>query len=76
MVINNPESLETRIYEIKYSKAQVPDQTRHLLDETKCAQTEFRYGKIIQKAVLYRGNTCKVGDIDYINLEEYLLILP
>jgi len=72
MTVNDPETLETQIYEIKFSTERVPEQARHLLDEAKCAETEFRYGRITRKAVLYRGETCKVGSIDYINLEEYL----
>ncbi|MBO4261174.1 MAG: ATP-binding protein, partial [Clostridia bacterium] len=72
MTVNDPETLETQIYEIKFSTERVPEQARHLLDEAKCAETEFRYGRITRKAVLYRGETCKVGSIDYINVEEYL----
>ena len=75
MVVNDPDTLETQIYEIKFSTERVPDQARHLLDESKCAETEFRYGKITQKAVLYRGETCKEGDVDYINVEKYLMSL-
>jgi len=72
MVVSDPNSLEIQIFEIKYSKERVPGQARHLLDKQKCAAAEFRYGKITQKAVLYRGETCKEGTIDYINIEEYL----
>ena len=75
MVVNDPDTLETQIYEIKFSAERVPEQARHLLDEKKCAETNFRYGKITQKVVLYRGETCKDGDIDYINMEEYLTSL-
>ena len=75
MVVNDPDTLETQIYEIKFSAERVPEQARHLLDKKKCAETNFRYGKITQRVVLYRGETCKVGDVDYINVEEYLINL-
>ena len=35
----------------------VPEQCRHLLDEQKCNDTEFRYGPITGKFVIYRGAT-------------------
>ena len=72
MVIVDKEKLEVEIYEVKYSKEVVLEQTKHLLDEKKCLDTERRYGKIVKKGVLYRGGTLKKGDIDYINIEEYL----
>lgn len=75
MVINDPETLETQIYEIKYSQERVSEQTRHLLDKDKCDLTEFRYGTISKKAVIYRGKTCVNNEIDYINVEEYLSTL-
>ena len=42
-------------YEIKHSKEVVPQQCNHLLDEQKCKDTEFRYGTITGKYVIYRG---------------------
>ena len=72
MVINDPKTLETEIYEIKHSDKTSEQQTRHLTDEKKCDITEFRYGKITKKVVLYRGKTCMFNDIHYINVEEYL----
>lgn len=44
-----------QIYEIKHSTEIVPQQCRHLLDEKKCSDTEFRYGMITGKYVIYRG---------------------
>ena len=75
MVVADGDNLTCKIYEIKHSTIRTPEQCKHLLNEKKCAATEFRYGKITQKAVLYRGETCKENGVDYINIEEYLMSL-
>ena len=75
MVINDPETLENEIYEIKYSKEKSKEQIRHLIDKEKISSTEFHYGSITKKAVLYRGEKGILDDIEYINIEEYLLNL-
>ena len=72
MVIFNPETASCEIYEIKHSKEIVPQQAKHLLDEKKCMDTEFRYGTITGKYVLYRGDSQMVGNVQYLNVEEYL----
>ena len=72
MVIFNPETASCEIYEIKHSKEIVPQQTKHLLDEKKCMDTEYRYGTITGKYVLYRGETKMVDDVQYLNVEQYL----
>ena len=72
MVVFNPEEATCAIYEIKYSTEIVESQYRHLIDEEKCAATEFRYGSISGKYVIYRGETCDVTDVHYLNVEEYL----
>ena len=80
MVVFNPDEGTCEIYEIKHSKEVVPQQCKHLLDEQKCKDTEFRYGTITGKYVIYRGATTslvKVGvetqeDVAYLNVEEYL----
>lgn len=80
MVVFDPEEGNCRIYEIKHSTEMIPEQCRHLLDEQKCKDTEFRYGKIIGKYVIYRGETRSLKDmasntaenVTYLNVEEYL----
>ena len=80
MVVFNPDEGTCEIYEIKHSKEVVPQQCKHLLDEQKCKDTEFRYGTITGKYVIYRGATTslvKAGvetqeDVAYLNVEEYL----
>lgn len=75
MVIFDRANLCCQIFEIKHSTEVNPAQYRHLTDEEKCRQTEHRYGQITKKAVLYRGASHMEGDIEYINIEEYLCSL-
>ena len=72
MVVVDPETITTQVYEIKHSREAVPAQYRHLVDKEKCEQTAFRFGEITGKAVIYCGETKRDGNIEYINVEEYL----
>lgn len=68
---------------MKNSKEVVLQQCKHLLDEKKCKDTEFRYGKITGKYVIYRGAATSLvqagvetsEDVTYLNVEEYLKTL-
>lgn len=59
-------------YKIKHSKLADPWQYRHLVDKKKCTDTEFCFGKIAKKIVIYRGEDKKDGEIEYLNVEKYL----
>ena len=72
MVVFNPKTASCSIFEIKHSTEAVPEQTRHLRDEKKCAETASRFGAISGKYVIYRGETKDIKDIHYVNVEEYL----
>ena len=72
MVIHDPKALTCEIFEIKYSEKVVPEQYRHLVNSEKCAKTEHRFGKITNKAVIYRGEKTVSDGIGYLNVEEYL----
>ena len=72
MVIFDPEQVSCEIFEIKHSSVAVPQQYRHLIDWQKCKDTEFRYGTITSKYVIYRGKSNLDGEIKYLNVEEYL----
>ena len=76
MVIVDPNKITAEIYEIKHSSEQAAEQYKNLIDHEKCSATEFRYGNIMRKAVIYRGENATVntmnGNIDYINVEDYL----
>lgn len=72
MVIVDPENVTCEIYEIKHSEEAVPEQYKNLADKEKCDATAFRFGEIKRKAVIYRGAGMRNGDIEYLNVEEYL----
>ena len=73
MVVADSANATCEIYEVKHSKEQAKEQYRHLIDEEKLKSTEFRYGKITKKVVIYRGeNTTLENGIEYRNVEEYL----
>lgn len=72
MVIFDPKTASCAIYEIKHSTEVVKAQYRHLIDEEKCKATEWRFGPITGKFVIYRGESCDVNGIHYLNVEEYL----
>lgn len=73
MVVVDPVSATCEIYEVKHSMEQSKEQYRHLLDEKKYSATEFRYGKIMKKVVIYCGKSMKLENgIEYLNVEEYL----
>ncbi len=72
MVIFDPKTASCAIYEIKHSTEVVKAQYRHLIDEEKCKATEWRFGPITGKYVIYRGESCDVNGIHYLNVEAYL----
>lgn len=73
MVVADNANATCEIYEVKHSKEQAKEQFRHLIDEEKLRNTEFRYGKITKRAVIYRGeNATLKNGIEYRNVEDYL----
>lgn len=72
MVVVDPAAITTEIYEIKHSTEMVPEQYKNLADEEKCKATEFRFGTITRKAVIYRGEDSEDEGILYLNIENYL----
>lgn len=72
MVVFDSKRACCEIYEIKHSDKVADEQRRHLLNSKKCAKTEFRYGKILSKNVIYRGEDDSVQGVRYLNVEKYL----
>lgn len=75
MVVYDSKTNTCAIYEVKHSEKVVKDQTKHLTNAEKCATIEHIYGQITGRYVIYRGENYKVGDVNYINVEEYLMNL-
>lgn len=67
------ENNESSIYEIKYSKFIDPNQFRFLLDEKNKEIFEKTYPPIKRRIVLYRGIDSIVDNIEYQNIESYLI---
>ena len=75
MVILDKKTHRVDLYEIKYNDEVYEEQYKHLEDEEKNKLVERYFGKINKRCVLYRGKTKKVKNIQYLNVEEYLLNL-
>ena len=76
MVIYDSKTNTCECYEIKHSNQIVPNQTRYLMDKEKLEQTSKRFGTIIKRCVLYRGeDTVLENGIEYQNVEKYLKAL-
>ena len=73
MVCFDPQTVSCRIYEIKHSSEITPEQYRHLIDSDKLAKTEFQYGTIEGRYVIYNGADSESEGIQYLNAEKYLL---
>lgn len=73
MVIFDSKSLSCETYEIKYGKDVYPSQYQHLINEDKLKVTEFNYGDIKRRCVIYNGESHIDNGIEYINVDEYLL---
>ena len=88
MVVFDPNNASCEIFEVKHSQARTPQQYRYLVDGKKNEQTEFRYGDITGRYVLYRGENAtetahmstEAGEqeitINYVNVEDYQRMLP
>ncbi len=73
MVIADNDRKTCEVYEVKHSTEQAKEQYRHLIDQEKLKNMEFRYGKIMKRVVIYRGEDMTLENgIEYRNVEEYL----
>ncbi len=72
MVVYDAEADHCSIFEIKHSREMASEQCRHLLDDEKCRLTQRKYGQIIRKCVLYRGENQEDAAVCYRNVEGYL----
>ena len=73
MVVADLNVPECEIYEIKHSTEAVPAQYRFQDDPEKLKATEFRYGPIKRRIVIYRGASMTMENgIEYLNVEDYL----
>ena len=77
MVIYDAEQDKCAVYEIKHSDKVAPQQYRHLCDKDLCERTQKRFGEIVSKTVLFRGQShTELSGIIYKNAAEFLEELP
>lgn len=77
MVIYDTEQDKCAVCEIKHSDKVAPQQYRHLCDKDLCERTQKRFGEIVSKTVLYRGQPhTEPSGIIYKNAAEFLEELP
>jgi len=72
MVIYDKKKHTCRIYEVKHSTEIAEKQTRYLNDSDKCQTIESKFGPITGKYVLYRGENTTAGNVQYLNVEQFL----
>ena len=73
MVIYDCERIVCGIYKIIHSDKVDKNQYTHLTDDKECTLMERKFGDIVSKTVLYRGeNLITESGIQYCNVEEYL----
>ncbi len=72
MVVENQLKQTCELYEIKHTTQIDKRQYRHLIDSEKIRKIEHKYGSIISRTVLYRGDEDYIDGIRYKNVEEYL----
>lgn len=73
MVIHSKRENCCAICEVKHSSVIVKEQAKNLLDDEKCNLAEMRFGKILEKFVLYLGKDADSEfGISYFNAEKFL----
>ena len=73
MVIYDSDTDSCELYEIKHSVQIVDKQYSVLTDAEECSRVEKKYGQILRKHVLYRGNAAVLENgVAYENVEQYL----
>ena len=75
MVIYDKKAHTCRIYEIKHSSEINEKQVRYLLDDEKCLILQAKFGPIVGKYVLYRGENAGAFGVQYRNVEQFLCAL-
>lgn len=73
MIIIDKKLKEVYLFEIKHSKENVPEQSHHLEDSEFLDYIEENYGTVVEKAVLYNGETDLSDLVPRISAQDFLL---
>ena len=76
MVVRDRDALTCVLVEVKHSDRRYGTQTRHLRNARITSYVESRFGRVVGRYVLYRGEDVEEGCVKYLNVEEYLGNLP
>lgn len=76
MVVRDRDALTCVLVEVKHSDRRYGTQTRHLRNARITSYVEDRFGRVVGRYVLYRGEDAEEGCVKYLNVEEYLRNLP
>ena len=76
MVVRDRDALTCVLVEVKHSDRRYGTQTRHLRNARITSYVESRFGRVVGRYVLYRGEDAEEGCVKYLNVEEYLGNLP
>ena len=76
MVVRDRDALTCVLVEVKHSDRRYGTQTRHLRNSRITSYVESRFGRVVGRYVLYRGEDAEEGCVKYLNVEEYLRNLP
>lgn len=73
MAIYDSKKGEIECFEIKHSDEIIDDQAKHLLNEDNILKVEQKFGKVVRRCVLYKGESGIASNgIEYKNVEEFL----
>lgn len=76
MVVFGSKAVSCAIFEVKHSTEVAEAQYRHLIDEEKCKATEWRFGPITKRCVIYCDpDAILKNGVIYRNVEDYLKAL-
>ena len=73
MAIRSRTENAVALFEVKHSDKALPEQARHLIDESKIDLVERVLGIVVARTVLYRGPAAgSESGIAHVNVERYL----
>ena len=73
MVVCDNASRRCHLFEVKHSGEMAAPQFRHLADPKKLRHVQDRFGDVVERTVLYRGENVDLdGGIRYRNVNAYL----
>lgn len=75
MVVTDKKTGNTFLFEVKLSCEQHEEQRKHLENQDFITKVEEEFGPVIGKFVLYQGENYRMGDVKYLNVEDFLCMV-